>query len=75
MPPAAIDDAIVWAALCGILGGRLAFILIYNLDYYIAHPAAIIAVWEGGMAFHGGIVGAAVASSSSPAATPCPSCP
>lgn len=60
MPPAAIDDAIVWAALCGILGGRLAFVLIYNLDYYIAHPAAILAVWEGGMAFHGGIVGAVV---------------
>ena len=61
MPPAAIDDAIVWAALCGILGGRLAFVLIYNLDYYIAHPAAIIAVWEGGMAFHGGLLGTIVA--------------
>jgi phosphatidylglycerol:prolipoprotein diacylglycerol transferase len=58
--PAAIDDAIVWAALCGILGGRLAFVLIYNLDYYLANPLAALAVWEGGMAFHGGIVGAVV---------------
>jgi phosphatidylglycerol:prolipoprotein diacylglycerol transferase len=59
-PPAVIDDAIVWAALAGILGGRLAFVFVYNLDYYLAHPAAILAVWEGGMAFHGGIVGAVI---------------
>lgn len=58
--PAVIDDAIVWAALAGILGGRLAFVFVYNLDYYLANPAAILAVWEGGMAFHGGIVGAVV---------------
>jgi phosphatidylglycerol---prolipoprotein diacylglyceryl transferase len=58
--PALIDDAIVWAALCGILGGRLAFVFVYNLDYYIANPASILAVWEGGMAFHGGIVGVVV---------------
>lgn len=57
-PPAAIDDAIVWAALCGILGGRLAFIFVYNLPYYLANPFQMLAVWEGGMAFHGGIVGA-----------------
>lgn len=58
--PAVIDDAIVWAALAGILGGRLAFVFVYNLDYYLANPTAILAVWEGGMAFHGGIVGAVV---------------
>ncbi|WP_439574558.1 prolipoprotein diacylglyceryl transferase [Phreatobacter sp.] len=56
-PPAAIDDAIVWAALVGILGGRLAFVFIYNFDHYIANPSQIFAVWQGGMAFHGGIVG------------------
>lgn len=53
-----IDDAIVWAALLGILGGRLAFVFIYNLDHYLANPAEILAVWQGGMAFHGGIAGA-----------------
>ncbi len=58
--PSAIDDAIVWAALCGILGGRIAFVLIYNLDFYLANPLAMLAVWEGGMAFHGGIVGGVV---------------
>ncbi|QCK84312.1 prolipoprotein diacylglyceryl transferase [Phreatobacter aquaticus] len=58
--PALIDDAIVWAALAGILGGRLAFVFVYNLDYYLANPASILAVWEGGMAFHGGIIGVAV---------------
>lgn len=56
--PTVIDDAIVWAALCGILGGRIAFVLIYNLDFYLANPLAVFAVWEGGMAFHGGIAGA-----------------
>lgn len=59
-PPAAIDDAIVWAALCGIVGGRLAFIFVYNLPYYLDNPLQMLAVWEGGMAFHGGIVGAIV---------------
>lgn len=58
--PEAIDDAIVWAALAGILGGRLAFVFVYNFDHYIAHPSEIIAVWHGGMAFHGGIVGCAL---------------
>ena len=58
--PELIDDAIVWAALVGILGGRLAFVLVYNFSYYAAHPAEIIAVWHGGMAFHGGIVGVVV---------------
>lgn len=55
--PGHIDDAIVWAALVGILGGRLAFVVVYNLDFYLANPAQILAVWQGGMAFHGGIVG------------------
>jgi phosphatidylglycerol:prolipoprotein diacylglycerol transferase len=58
--PRAIDDAIVWAALGGILGGRLAFVFVYNLDYYLANPMAILAVWEGGMAFHGGILGGVI---------------
>ncbi|WP_028583400.1 prolipoprotein diacylglyceryl transferase [Desulfogranum mediterraneum] len=41
-----------------ILGGRLGYVLFYNLDYYLAHPAEIMAVWEGGMSFHGGCLGA-----------------
>lgn len=58
--PSLIDDAIVWAALAGILGGRLAFVFIYNPDYYLARPLEIPMLWQGGMAFHGGIVGVIV---------------
>ncbi len=52
-----MDDAIVWAALCGILGGRLAFVFVYNFDLYRHNLLEVFAVWHGGMAFHGGIAG------------------
>lgn len=44
-----------------ILGGRLGFVLFYEPMYFLAHPARIFAVWEGGMASHGGFIGVAVA--------------
>lgn len=53
----ALDDFLLWATLGIILGGRLGFILFYNFDYYAAHPGKIFTVWEGGMAFHGGLAG------------------
>ena len=40
-----------------IIGGRLGYVLFYNLAYYISHPLEIFAVWHGGMSFHGGMVG------------------
>jgi phosphatidylglycerol:prolipoprotein diacylglycerol transferase len=40
-----------------ILGGRLGYVLFYNLPYYIRHPVEILYVWEGGMSFHGGALG------------------
>ncbi|WP_127714322.1 prolipoprotein diacylglyceryl transferase [Halobacteriovorax sp. HLS] len=40
-----------------ILGGRVGYILFYNLSYYLNHPAKIFALWEGGMSFHGAIIG------------------
>jgi len=43
-----------------IIGGRLGYVLFYNLDYYLANPAKIIAINEGGMSFHGGLVGFAI---------------
>jgi phosphatidylglycerol:prolipoprotein diacylglycerol transferase len=58
---ASLDDLLVYAALGVILGGRLGYVLFYNLDYYLAHPAEVVAVWKGGMSFHGGLAGAAVA--------------
>ncbi len=44
-----------------ILGGRLGYVLFYNLGYYSAHPIEILYVWQGGMSFHGGLIGPIVA--------------
>lgn len=59
--PVDIDDLIVWVALGVVLGGRLGYVLFYNLGSYLAHPLEIFAVWRGGMSFHGGFAGAVLA--------------
>jgi phosphatidylglycerol:prolipoprotein diacylglycerol transferase len=56
-----IYDMVIWAALGVFLGGRLGYTLFYNLPYYLQHPTKIIAVWEGGMSFHGGLLGTIIA--------------
>jgi phosphatidylglycerol---prolipoprotein diacylglyceryl transferase len=58
--PLKIDDALFWAALAGILGGRIFYVLVYNFNTYAHDPFAVFKVWEGGMAFHGGIIGVMV---------------
>jgi phosphatidylglycerol---prolipoprotein diacylglyceryl transferase len=57
----AMDDLILYVALGVILGGRIAYVMFYNPSYFIANPAEIIAIWKGGMSFHGGLMGAALA--------------
>ncbi len=57
-----IDDFLLWATLGIILGGRLGYVLFYNLPYYLEFPSQILAVWEGGMSFHGGLIGVIVAA-------------
>ncbi|MCF8470055.1 MAG: prolipoprotein diacylglyceryl transferase [Parvibaculum sp.] len=52
-----VDDALLWAALGVILGGRLGYVLVYNPAYFAAHPLEIFYVWQGGMSFHGGAFG------------------
>jgi phosphatidylglycerol:prolipoprotein diacylglycerol transferase len=52
-----IDDLIMWAVIGIILGGRLGYVLIYQFDFFIQHPIHILKLWEGGMSFHGGMVG------------------
>lgn len=59
--PAQIDDLLLWATLGIIVGGRLGYVLFYNPGYYLSEPAAIFAVWQGGMSFHGGMLGVIVA--------------
>lgn len=56
-----IDDALLWAALGVILGGRIGYVLVYDSVDYIAHPLEIFAVWHGGMSFHGGAFGVLIA--------------
>jgi phosphatidylglycerol:prolipoprotein diacylglycerol transferase len=56
-----VDDFLTWATLGVVLGGRLGYVLFYQPATYLAHPAMILAVWEGGMSFHGGALGMAIA--------------
>jgi phosphatidylglycerol:prolipoprotein diacylglycerol transferase len=51
------DDLVFYAALGIILGGRLGYVLFYNLPYYLEHPLDILKLWDGGMSFHGGMIG------------------
>ncbi len=55
--PRDIDDFLIWAAIGVVLGGRIGYVLFYDLPRYLAHPLDIFAVWQGGMSFHGGLLG------------------
>jgi phosphatidylglycerol:prolipoprotein diacylglycerol transferase len=55
------DDFIIWVTLGIILGGRIGYVLFYNLSLFAAHPAQIFQLWNGGMSFHGGFLGCTVA--------------
>jgi phosphatidylglycerol:prolipoprotein diacylglycerol transferase len=59
--PAALDDLLFYGVLGVVLGGRLGQVLFYEPAYYLAHPLQILAVWQGGMSFHGGFLGVLVA--------------
>ena len=52
-----VEDLMFYGVLGAVIGGRLGHVLFYGLSYYLAHPLHIFYVWEGGMAFHGGLVG------------------
>ena len=51
------DDFIVYLVIGIILGGRIGYILFYNFKYYFNNPAEILYIWQGGMSFHGGLIG------------------
>ncbi|MBY6260675.1 prolipoprotein diacylglyceryl transferase [Azospirillum sp. 412522] len=55
--PEEFDDFLTWAVIGTILGGRLGYVLFYNLPYYLENPLDAVQVWHGGMSFHGGMVG------------------
>ncbi len=58
---AQFDDLLFLAVLGVILGGRLGYVLFYKPAYYAAHPLEIFAIWQGGMSFHGGLLGVMLA--------------
>ncbi len=59
--PDQISDFVTWVTLGIIAGGRLGYVLFYNAGYYADHPLEIMSVWQGGMSFHGGLIGVALA--------------
>ena len=56
-----LDDFVVWVTLGIILGGRLGYVLFYKPGYYLNEPLEALMLWRGGMSFHGGLLGVAVA--------------
>lgn len=57
-----LSDLVFWVAMGVILGGRLGYALFYDLPAYLADPLKILRVWEGGMSFHGGLIGVMLAT-------------
>ncbi|MGG5809691.1 prolipoprotein diacylglyceryl transferase [Falsiroseomonas sp. CW058] len=67
LPPVAatkaqVDDFVTWATLGIILGGRLGYVLFYRPGHYLMQPWEALFVWQGGMSFHGGMLGVIVAA-------------
>ena len=58
-PPTAVDfdDFLTWAVVGVILGGRLGYVLFYKPSYYLSNPLEVLYLWQGGMSFHGGLIG------------------
>jgi phosphatidylglycerol:prolipoprotein diacylglycerol transferase len=57
-----LSDLVFWVAMGVILGGRLGYVLFYDLPAYIANPMLILEVWKGGMSFHGGMLGVLIST-------------
>lgn len=58
---AELDDLLFWGVVGVVVGGRLGQVLFYEPGYYLDHPEDILAVWKGGMSFHGGLIGVLLA--------------
>ena len=60
LPKDVLQELISYLVVGVIVGGRLGYVLFYNLPFYLANPLEIFAVWRGGMSFHGGLIGASL---------------
>lgn len=61
LKPVDFDDFLLWATLGVVIGGRLGYVLFYKPGYYLANPLEVLFIWQGGMSFHGGLLGVIVA--------------
>ncbi len=59
--PSQWTDFLFWAVIGIVVGGRLGYVLFYNPLYFVEHPAEILMTWQGGMSFHGGLIGLCLA--------------
>lgn len=55
--PPQVDDLVTWSILGVVLGGRVGYVLFYDLPGFLADPLELVRVWQGGMSFHGGVLG------------------
>ncbi len=60
--PKDYDDLLTWIILGTVLGGRIGYVLFYNLPFYLADPLEALYVWHGGMSFHGGLAGVLISA-------------
>lgn len=61
MQPVDVDDLVLWAAIGIVVGGRLGYVLFYDMLRFLENPLSALALWQGGMSFHGGLLGTVVA--------------
>lgn len=61
MNPDRVDDMMFWGAIGVVAGGRIGYMLFYNLDEFLDEPVSLFQVWDGGMSFHGGLLGVILA--------------
>jgi len=59
--PTQVDDFLIWALIGVVAGGRLGYVLFYRPEFYFSEPLQILSLWQGGMSFHGGAAGVAMA--------------
>lgn len=62
LTPSQVDDFLIYAALGVVLGGRIGYVLFYNFSAFLDNPLILFRLWEGGMSFHGGMLGVFTAS-------------
>lgn len=61
LTPLAVEDLVYYGALGVVLGGRIGYVLFYNFSHFLAEPLMLFKIWQGGMSFHGGMLGVFVA--------------